>query len=259
MHVSKTYIFAIIYFSWVINRYRTYIYEALTNQCSVKSNGLLFVEPELLQQIQACSRGRWDFPFIALSRTLSLSLSLPLSLSLSLSRSPVDKTWAERMWNIYSEFAPSAMAAHTLYLPCREILSGLPLPPTPPESLSSHWPELTTNYMSHCSAFTTAFKAASLVPNISPQPDSLFQPGWKKGLCELNSHWGLWFIINLLFCILIEEAMQITPTALDFTRKKVIMQGFLPLLKCNDLFFTSCRRVLCVNVCMYKCTHSFTH
>lgn len=99
---------------------------------------------------------------------------------LSLSLPSVDKTWAEGMWNIYSALAQSTMAAHTLYLPWREILSVLPLPPTPPESLSPHWPELNTNYMSHCSAFTATLKPAAPVPHISPLIQTLFQLSWKQ-------------------------------------------------------------------------------
>lgn len=61
------------------------------------------------------------------------------------------------------------MAAHTVYLPPREILSVLPLPPTPPESRSPHWPKLNTNYMSHCSAFTATLKPAAPVPSLAKQ------------------------------------------------------------------------------------------
>lgn len=120
-------------------------------------------------------RGTWDSPF----SLLSLFCSLPLSSScFSLSHSPVDKTWADRMWNIYSASAQSAMAAHTLYLPWREILSALPLPLTPSENLSPHWLKHNTNYMSHCFVFTAILKPASPVPNIRPQPDSV--SAWLK-------------------------------------------------------------------------------
>lgn len=108
------------------------------------------------------------------SSVASLSLSPSLASScFSLSHSPVDKTWADRMWNIYSALAQSAMAAHTLYLPWREILSVLPLPLTPSESLSPHWLKHSTNYMSHCFVFTAILKPASPVPNTRPQSDSV--------------------------------------------------------------------------------------
>lgn len=141
---------------------------------------------DMVQQTSARWRGTWDSPFycshsnVAPPPSLSLSFSPSSSVCLRLSPSQVDKTWAERMWNIYSALAQSTLAAHTLYLPWREILSVLPLPPSPPESLSPHWPKLNTNYMSHCSAFTATLKPAAPVPNISLQPQILFQHGWKK-------------------------------------------------------------------------------
>lgn len=69
---------------------------------------------------------------------------------------------------------------HTSYLPWREILSALPLPLTPPESLSPHWPELNTYYMSHCSAFTTILEPAAPVPSINPYILTLFHPEQKQ-------------------------------------------------------------------------------
>lgn len=68
------------------------------------------------------------------------------------------------------------MAAHTLPAPERNLICAScasDTPPPPPESPSPHWPELNTNYMSHCSAFTATLKPAAPVPNISPQPDSV--------------------------------------------------------------------------------------
>lgn len=123
------------------------------------------------------------FPILLHSLEYRLSLLFSPSSSVSLALSPVDKTWAEHMWNIYSALAQSTIAAHTLYLPWREILSLLPLPPTPPESLSPLWPKLNTNYMSHCSAFTATLKPDAPIPNISPQPDSVSAWLEKKKTC----------------------------------------------------------------------------
>lgn len=147
------------------------------------------------------------------------------------------------MWNIYSALAQSTMAAHTLYLPWREILSVLPLPPTPPESLSPHWPELNTNYMSHCSAFTATLKPAAPVPHISPLIQTLFQLSWKQ---KIGLAWAelllmplihyFYFCLFGVFCIVI-EVFQIHFTALDFTHKRKILvtikiiQGFVKVPK----------------------------
>ena len=201
------------------------------------------------------------FPILLLSliRTVaSLSLSLSLSPPLPLSLSPVDKTWAERMWNIYSALAQSTTAAHTLYLPRREILSVLPLPPTPPESLSPHWPELNTNYMSHCSAFTATLKPAAPVPNISPQPGSVSAGLGKKKTCV---SWAATcafdsLLISFFFCILIEEVMQINFAALDFTQKKttsVLFTFYSRFCRGSNLLFNNNIFLVFIQ-CIYICT-----
>lgn len=160
--------------------------------------------PELLELILLHWRGTRDTPISLHWLKYSLGFSPPRSVFLTLS--PVDETWAEHMWNIYSALAQSTTAAHTLYLPWREILSALPLPLTPPESLSPHWPELSTDYMSHCSTFTATLKPAARVPSARLFSTRLKEQ--KQVQHELSCGLCAWLRFTSIW-VLIEEVMPI--------------------------------------------------